>query len=222
MGRARPCGRVELSNSLLLDPGEDLRLGKVGRHDGGEREEPLDQRLDRVVLEQLRARARDHHRVDDQWYRPLLEKVGGRLDQTRRGQHPRLRRVDADVVEHRLELRGHELLRQLVDRRHADRVLRGQRDKGGHAVAAGRGKRLQVGLDPGAPARVGGSDRQTTWRQNSPFAGITRIRFAGLISALGRAPRYDNPTPAQDLYEISYAGPRTIIESRCNVTGPES
>jgi hypothetical protein len=55
-------------------------------------------------------------------------------------------------------------------------------------VAAGRGESLQVGLDPGASARVGGGDRQTTWRQNSPFAGITRIRFAGVISALGGHP----------------------------------
>src|SRR5512132_3155626 len=43
-----PLRQLGLPNSLLLDPGEDLRLGEVGRHDDGEREEPLDQRLDRV------------------------------------------------------------------------------------------------------------------------------------------------------------------------------
>jgi hypothetical protein len=55
-------------------------------------------------------------------------------------------------------------------------------------VAAGRGESLQVGLNAGASARVGGGNRQTTWRQNSPFAGITRIRFAGVISALAGTP----------------------------------
>ena len=160
-----PLRQLRLSNSLLLGSCENLRLREVRRHHRGQREQPLDQRLDRSVLEQLGARAGDHHRVDDQRNGPLLEKVGDRLDQTCREQHPGLRHVDADVIEHSFELRVNELGRQLVDRRHAHRVLRGQRDQRGHAMTSGRGERLQVGLDPGAPARIRRGDSQTAWRQ---------------------------------------------------------
>jgi hypothetical protein len=55
-------------------------------------------------------------------------------------------------------------------------------------VTAARGKRLQVGLDPGAAAGIRRRNRQTAWYQFTPFAGITRIRFAGLISALVGTP----------------------------------
>ena len=51
----------------------------------------------------------------------------------------------------------------LVHRRHGDRVLRGQRDERARAVAAGGRERLQVGLDAGPPARVGGRDGEATW-----------------------------------------------------------
>ena len=86
-----------------------------------------------------------------------LEVVRDRLDQRAREEHPGLRRVDADVVEDRVELRAHELRRQLVDRGDADRVLRRQRDEHRRAVRAGGGERLQVGLDAGAAAGVGAS-----------------------------------------------------------------
>ena len=66
------CGRAELVQPLgqlatrAVETGERLRLHEVRRHDGCEREEPADERVDSVVLEQLRAGARDHHRVDDE------------------------------------------------------------------------------------------------------------------------------------------------------------
>src|SRR6266545_5783506 len=44
--------------------GKRLRLEQVRRDDRRERKEPGHQDLDSVVLEQLRARARHHHRVD--------------------------------------------------------------------------------------------------------------------------------------------------------------
>ena len=47
-------------------PGERLRLHQVRRHDRRERKEPRDERIDGIVLEQLRAGARDHHGVDDE------------------------------------------------------------------------------------------------------------------------------------------------------------
>ena len=46
--------------------GERLGLHQVRRDHRRERKQPVDERLDGVVLQQLRARARDHHRVDDE------------------------------------------------------------------------------------------------------------------------------------------------------------
>ena len=91
------------------------------------------------------------------------EIVGDRLDQPAREEHPGLRRVDADVAEDRVELRAHELRAELLDRGHADRVLRRQRDEHRHAVRTRGGERLQVGLDAGAAAGVGGRDRERAW-----------------------------------------------------------
>ena len=90
------------------------------------------------------------------------EKVGDGLDQLTREQHPGLRGVDADVGEDRLELCLHELRRNLVHRRHADRVLGRQRDDGAHPVTAGACKRLQIGLDAGAAPGIGARDREAT------------------------------------------------------------
>jgi hypothetical protein len=91
------------------------------------------------------------------------EEVGHGLDQPAREEHARLGRVHTDVVEDRVELCDDELARQLVHRRDGDRVLGGQGDERTHAVAAGRGEGLQVGLDPGSAPRVGRRDGETTW-----------------------------------------------------------
>ena len=85
--------------------GERTGLVQVRRHDGRERKEPLDQRLDGVVLEELRARGSDHHGIDDERHGMAGQEVGDGLDDRSAEEHPRLRRVDADVVEHDLELR---------------------------------------------------------------------------------------------------------------------
>ncbi len=150
--------------------GQRLRLGKVRRHDRGEREQAADQRLDGVVLEQLCARACDQHRVDDERNGVALEELRHRLDDRAREEHPGLRRVDADVVEDGLQLRADEVRRQLVHRCHRDRVLGGERDDGARPVRARGGKRLQIGLDAGAAARVGRGNRQHAWNHSAPFA----------------------------------------------------
>ena len=163
---------------------EQPRLDLVRRHHGCEGEEPRDQRCDGVLLQQPRARARDHHRVDHERHRMLGEEVRDRLDHRRREEHPRLGRVNADVVEDRLELGAHELRRQLVHGDHADRVLRGQRDDRARAEAAGGGEGLQVGLDPRASARVGARDRQTSRNQTAlPSPVRTGSGSTGVISA---------------------------------------
>ena len=155
-----------------LEPCERNRLEQVRGHDGCERKEPPDEHLDRVVLEQRGARAGDHHRVDDERHLMTLEVPGNRLDQSAREEHPRLRGVDADVVEHGLELREDEFRRQLVDRGHRLRVLRCQRHEHRGAVDTGCAERLQVGLDAGAAAAVGGRDRQCP--RNSRRASLRR------------------------------------------------
>ena len=53
--------------------GERLGLEQVRRHDRRQREEPPHEHVDRVVLEQLRARARDHDRIDDERRLAALE-----------------------------------------------------------------------------------------------------------------------------------------------------
>ena len=65
-------------------------------------------------------------------------------------------------------------------------------------MATGSREGLQVGLDPGAAAGVRPGNRQTTWNQLTPFAGITRIRFAGVISAQSGHP--GEPTLANPQY----------------------
>ena len=58
---------------------------------------------------------------------------------------------------------------------------------------------LEVGLDPGASARVGAGNRQTTWNQRTPFAGTSRIRFCGCdLSPLRRAPRSSTVSAERD------------------------
>ena len=160
-------------------PRQRLRLGQVRRHDRREREEAADQRLDGVVLQQLRARAGDHDRIDHERNGMALEELRDGLDDRAREEHPRLRRVDADVVEDGVELRADEVRRQLVHGRHRRRVLGGQRDERARPVRARGGERLQVGLDAGAAARVGRGDRQRAWNHSAPFAGTSRIRFDG-------------------------------------------
>ncbi len=67
-------------------------------------------------------------------------------------EHPDLDRVDADVCDHSANLRQHDLGINRQDRAYAARVLsRDRRDRAGAVYAAAR-ERLQVGLDPGAPA----------------------------------------------------------------------
>ena len=149
--------------SRAVAPGQRPRLHQVRGDHRREREEPADEGGDGVVLEQLRARARDHDRVDDERHAPVAEVVGDRLDQRPGEEHSGLGGIHADVVEDRVELRAHELGRQLVDRRHADRILRRQRDEDRRAVRSRRGECLEVGLDARSAAGVGGRDRERAW-----------------------------------------------------------
>src|SRR5690606_23057413 len=63
-----------------------------------------------------------------------------------------------EVVEQGVDLRAEEVRRRVVDRRHAARVLRGERRDHADAVGSQRHEGLQVGLDAGAAARVRAGD----------------------------------------------------------------
>ena len=167
------------------------RLHQVRGDDGREREQPIDERLDGIVLEQLRAGARDHDRIDHERNAVHAQEIGDGVDQLPREEHARLCGIDSDVGEHGLELRLDELRRQLLHGGHAERVLCGQRNDRARPEAAGGSKRLQVGLDPGSASRVGAGDRETSRNgQSTPFAGMTRIWFRGCVLSLGdEAPR---------------------------------
>ncbi len=64
---------------------------------------------------------------------------------------PILTAPDRQIGKHRVDLRGDEFGRHLMDAADALGVLRGQRRDHGGAVDAERGERLEVGLDAGAP-----------------------------------------------------------------------
>ncbi len=115
--RARAAAR-RARGARRVDAGQRLRLGQVRRDDRREREEPPTSALDRVVLEQLRARARDHHRVDDERHRvpPRGSRRRSRSARGRRASRssPRRRRCRRRPPRAARD----ELRRQLVDRRH--------------------------------------------------------------------------------------------------------
>ena len=106
------------------------------------------------------ARAGHHDRVDHERKVPPGQLVGDRPDDGGGEEHAGLGRPGADVVKHRSYLLADERGRQLLDRGHAEGVLRGEGHDGGHPVRAAAGERLQVGLNPGPAARVGRGDRQ--------------------------------------------------------------
>ncbi len=184
------CRRAEVVQALRelaarrIGAGECLRLQQIRGHDGREREETADECAHGVILEQLRPGARDHDGVDDERHRVRFEVVGDRLDQRAREEHPGLGRVDADVAENGVELLEHERRRQLLDRRHPDRALGRQRDEHRHPMGARCGERLQIGLDPGSTAGVGGRDCEGAWDGHGlPSPVLTGSGSTGVISA---------------------------------------
>jgi hypothetical protein len=144
-----------------------LCLGQIRRHDGREREQPVDERLDGIVLKEPGAAGRDHDRIDYEGHGMVGEELRHRFDHRTREQHPRLGGIDPDVVPDCLELLADELRRHLVDAGDAGRVLRGQRDDRAHPVRAGGREGLQVGLDPGAAAGIGARNRQNSRNQEN-------------------------------------------------------
>src|SRR5262249_18147670 len=175
---------------------ERFGLVEVRGHHRRQREQTRHKRLDCIVLQEPRARARNHHRIDDQRNGMSLDVVGDRLDQLAREQHPRLPRVNADVVEHRVELRADELRRQRVHAGDRNGVLRRQGNEHRQPVTARSRERLQVRLDPCAPARIGRGDRQHAWNGHSSLRRYEPDQVRRVCSQPRRAPRSREATIA--------------------------
>jgi hypothetical protein len=159
-----------------LNAGQHRSLGSVGRDDRGQRQEQLDQRPDRLRAQQGVAALGDHHRIHHQrpneWARSrsATASMMAALESI-----PVLAASGSDVLKYRVDLRGHDVRRNLVDRPHADRVL--GRDGGDHrgAVDAEGGERLEIRLDARAAARVGAGDRQARGRLGTRASPVVPV-----------------------------------------------
>ena len=110
--------------------------------------------------------------------------------------HADLDRADLEIGKNRVDLRGDEFRRHVVDRGHALGVLRGQGGDHRGAVDAKRGERLEVGLDAGAAAgigaRQGDRDRRHRCCRRARATSTTprnRVRGRLRIGLRARAPR---------------------------------
>ena len=160
--------RVDLLGELLTirvvgvgHTGKRAGFVQVRRHHRREREQPADENLDGIVLQELGTGGRHHHGVNDKRDTMTGEKVRDGLDDPAREEHPGLRCIHADVVEHDLELVKDELRWGLVHGAHLDRGLSRQRDDRAHAVTTEGCEGLEVGLNAGTAAGIRARDGQT-------------------------------------------------------------
>ena len=144
----------------LGKPEKRRRLGQVRRQQVGAWQKMHDQRRARRRGQQPRPGLGDHHRIEHHRALVVTQGVRHRRDQTGLAQHADLDRVDADVAQHRRDLRGDAALGDWMHIGHRAGVLRG--DGGDHAGAkdAERGEGLEIGLNARAAATVGACDRQ--------------------------------------------------------------
>ena len=100
----------------------------------------------------------DQHRVDHQ--REVAEPLGDEADDVGRAEHARLDRRDREVVQHRLDLRGHDRGRDGVHGSDARRVLGGHRRDDARGVGTEVPDGGHVGREPGGTAAVRAADRE--------------------------------------------------------------
>ena len=111
------------------------------------------------------------------FWRPAIEAGSDGVDDGEVRHHADLDRADFEIGEHRIDLRGDEFGRHLMDAGNTGGVLRGQRRDHRGAVDAERGKTLQVGLNAGAAGgiRAGDSERDRRHRKNHAADGNRTI-----------------------------------------------
>ncbi len=80
------------------------------------------------------------------------------VNDCRVGQHARLHRVRANIVDHGIELSTDKTRAQCQDLRYAERVLRRDRSNRRRAVDTQGRKGLEVSLDAGASAGIRAGD----------------------------------------------------------------
>ncbi len=169
-------GGFEVSDFAHGPAQQQRGLVKVRRDQAGAREQLGHQRGDGLLPDQRVAAGRHHHRVQHHALEPVMvDRPGHHLDDLGRMQHADLDRVDADVLDNGGDLRLQEVRRHAVDRAHADRVLRRQRGDRAHAVAAQRGKGLEVGLDARAAAGIAAGNGQDAWVMGVEFLAHRKI-----------------------------------------------
>jgi hypothetical protein len=147
------------SGPRIGQAGEDLGLGNVGRDDGRQRQQLLCQRLDGVRLQEPGPGGRDH---DGVLHDPLglvePQPFGNCFNELRRGDHPDLHGIRADVREDAVDLLTEKFGSDLQNSLYAGGVLRRERRNRAHGVHPVHGHRFQIGLNPGASAAVAASD----------------------------------------------------------------
>ena len=145
----------------MLGSAKPLGLQRVRGDDGGTRHERLQQRGQNSLARQLVTAARCEHRVEHERH---VRVRGGDFGD---GAHVVCGRQHADLEcrhlafgEHAARLARHELRGDRFELLHAARVL--HREPGEHRqrMAAERGEREQIGLQPGAAGGIGRRERQ--------------------------------------------------------------
>ena len=112
---------LRLANRM---PGQSGRLIEIRRHQLGQGQQPLVQSRLRAWLQQRRAAARDHHRVDHQLQpAPLGQALGHRIDDRPRKQHPGFHRTHRQAGKHGIQLRLDHTRLGRLDRRDLTRSL---------------------------------------------------------------------------------------------------
>ena len=169
LGQGLHAGLV-LGHRAFCEPG---CLRKVRRDQGRAGQQVPTNGCDHVWRPETIAARRHKYRIEDDGHvGPRRKPVRDDLRDLTRRQHADLDRRHANVVENGVDLAGQELGRRDVNRGDAPRVLRGQRGQDGHAVAAERRERLEIGLDAGTAAGIRSGDGQEVRDRGAGWCGI--------------------------------------------------
>ena len=156
------------------ETGEDLRLRDVGGDEGGQGEQLLPQRLQRLLFQQAGAAGGHHHRVHHQVLNLVVgQTVRNDPDEGGGGHHPRFDGVRDDVGKNTVQLEGEKLRGAFQHPPDAGGVLCGKGGDGAHGVHPVHGHGLEVGLDAGAAAGVAAGNGQSCfhgWLLSAPGA----------------------------------------------------
>ena len=179
--RLRP-HRVFVARQRRVEQGRGFE--QIGRdHVGARQQRP--QRIHRVGAQQIGAGRGDHDRIEHHVARAMaVETCGDGGGGRGIAQHADLHRADVEIGKHRVDLRGDEVGRHLVDGGNAFGVLRRQRGDHRSAIDAERGEGFEVGLDAGAAARVRARDGEGDGSTHCHACNIfIRFRYASRMQA---------------------------------------